>query len=403
MVPRTRLTVLSLIRFVVGLHFVALFVLPKTSFGLVSLRPEDLTGVALIGLMLSLALSGPIAVPRESVWVVGILYMTYFWVTFLWRDAVAGHPQAIVLWAKEVSYFAFGYLVWRSYRTAPRVFLRVALLAMLPTLCFGLFQVFTTARGSYGISPLGHESSPASSGMIYFGCAMVIFLYGVSGRHATALRALLVVSLVLLVATGSKLAVLGAVTFFGAYLLLDVLHRRTGASLKRLAWFAISTTTALSAAVALAWSGYVPKALTRYRGFADPLTTLADRGIWWKLKWIDGPIDMIAGAGYSAGHLSGGAFSYGMAMDNQVLYYLVRGGAIGLLMYGLLCLAVFVALPARSDGGRVLRALVVSYVSMGLGGEVLQLSIFGNVFWMVVGLCLCGVTGTSTQTSAAVR
>ena len=133
----------------------------------------------------------------------------------------------------------------------------------------------------------------------------------------------------------------------------------------------------------------MPTALTRYRGFADPLAVLVNRGIWWKIGWIQGPIDAIFGAGYSVGHLSGGAFHYGMAMDNQVLYYLVTGGVFGLVMYGLICVAIFRALPPISKGGQILRALVVSYVFMGLGGEVLQLSVFGNVFWMVAGVCLC--------------
>ena len=113
---------------------------------------------------------------------------------------------------------------------------------------------------------------------------------------------------------------------------------------------------------------------------------LYNRGIWWKIEWIDGPIDAIFGAGYSVSHMSDGSFSYGMAMDNQILYYLVTGGAVGLMMYGLLCLAIVVALPSRSESGMRLRALVVSYVFMGLGGEVLQLSVFGNVFWMVIGV-----------------
>ncbi len=382
-----------------GLHVVALFVFPKTSFGLVNLRPEDLTGVALVGLMIGLALSRPIAVPPRSVWIVGVLYLAYFWVTFLLRDAVGGHLQAGVLWAKEVSCFAFGYLVWRSYRTARQLFLRWALLAILPPLGFGLFQVFTTPRGIYGVSPLGHESSPASSGMVYFACEILVFLYGLSGRHANALRILLGVSLVLLVASGSKVAVLGGVSFFGFYLLQEVWQRRTARSFRRLAWFAAWTAAALSTVTALAWFGYAPTALARYRAFVDPVSTLAARGIWWKIKWIEGPIDTIFGAGYSVGHLSGGSFSYGMAMDNQILYYLVTGGVVGLMFYGLLCTAVFVALPSGSDGGKTLRALVVSYVLMGLGGEVLQLSVFGNVFWMVVGLCLCNLTPPASDSA----
>ncbi len=383
------ITTIGLIRLLVGLHLVALFVLPKTSFGLVGLRPEDFTGVALIGLVIVLGLSGPLAVPRVAVWTMGVIYLAYFWVIFLVRDAAAGHLEAGVLWAKEASYFVFGYLVWRGYRTAPRQFLRVARVVILPTIAFGLYQLLTTARGIYGVSPLGHEESPASSGMIYFACSNLVFLSGLRGRHAVAIRFLFLSTLVLLVSTGSKVAVLGAISFYGSYLLQEAWQRRSAGMLTKLVAYGALAVALLMGAVAMARLGWAPRALTRYTGFTSPLVVLTDRGIWWKVQWIEGPVDKIIGAGYSVSHLSNGAFSYGMAMDNQILYYLVTGGAVGLLMYGLLCLAVFVALPARSEGGLLLRALVVSYVFMGLGGEVLQLSIFGNVFWMVVGLCLC--------------
>lgn len=383
------ITTIGLIRWLVGLHLVALFILPKTSFGLVGLRPEDFTGVSLIGLVLVLGLSGPFTVPRVAAWTMGVIYLAYFWMIFLLRDAVAGHFQAVVLWAKEASYFAFGYLVWRGYRDAPHQFLRVAVMAILPTIAFGLYQVMTTARGIYGVSPLGHEASPASSGMVYFACSLLVFLSGLSGRYAALSRLLFLSSVVLLVSTGSKVAVLGAVTFYGSYLMQEVWQRRSAGMLTKLLAYGTLALALLMGAVAMARMGWAPKGLTRYTGFTSPLVVLADRGIWWKVEWIDGPVEKIFGAGYAVSHLSGGIFSYGMAMDNQVLYYLVTGGAVGLLMYGLLCLAIVAARPARSEQGMILRALVVSYVLMGLGGEVLQLSIFGNVFWMVVGVCLC--------------
>ena len=377
---------IGVIRCLVGLHLVALFILPKTSFGLVSLRPEDFTGVSLIGLALVLGLSGPLALPRGAVWTAGVVYLTYFWVIFLVRDAANGYLQAIVLWAKEASYFVFGYLVWRGYRSDPRRFFRMALLAIAPTVCFGAFQILTTARGIYGVSPLGHEASPASSGMVYLACSILVFLHGLSGRHAVAARIVFIVTLLLVVSTGSKIAVLGAAAFYGSYMLQEAWHRRSVGTFMKLAWYGVMTVGLLITVVTLARLGLAPNALTRYTGFTSPWEVLYNRGIWWKIEWIDGPIDAIFGAGYSVSHMSDGSFSYGMAMDNQILYYLVTGGAVGLMMYGLLCLAIVVALPSRSESGMRLRALVVSYVFMGLGGEVLQLSVFGNVFWMVIGV-----------------
>lgn len=398
------ITVQGVVRLAVGLHLVALLVFPKHAFGLITLRPEDLTGVLLIGLVAAVALSGFLIVPRGSVWIVGMSYMAYFWLILLARDAAQGRYEPIVLWAKEVSYLAFGYLVWLGYRTNPGKFLRLALVATLPAVSYGLIQVLTRARGIYGVSPWGHESSPASSGMIYFACAIIVWMGGFSGRFATPRRALFGTCLLLLVATGSKVSVLGAISFFGTHLAMDVWRQGSRARVYRFVLFAAGAVVLLVGSVTLARLGLAPNGLARYTGFMSPFTVLANRGIWWKLDWIAGPVDAIIGAGYSVAHLPGGTFSYGMAMDNQILYYLVTGGIIGLCAYVVLCTAVFRARPADTKAGRVLRALVVSYAFMGLGGEVLQLSVFGNVFWMVVGLCLCDLTarplaGTPTRSA----
>jgi hypothetical protein len=51
-------------------------------------------------------------------------------------------------------------------------------------------------------------------------------------------------------------------------------------------------------------------------------------------------------------------------------------------------LVVYKTISARLPAGRFLRALVLSFLLMGLGAEVQQLSVSGNVFWMMVGVCL---------------
>ena len=48
---------------------------------------------------------------------------------------------------------------------------------------------------------------------------------------------------------------------------------------------------------------------------------------------------------------------------------------------------IYKSVACTSPAREVVRALVVAYAFMGLGGEVLQLSVHGNVFWMTVGLC----------------
>lgn len=385
MPPVTNIRVRAL-HVLLSAHIIALLALPKSGMGLTLLRPEDVTGMALIAAVLVLALRGPMLLPAGPLVTVTLFYLGFFWITLLIRDGGAGHYQAIVLWAKELSYVAFGYLAWLVNGENPGALLRVGRLTVLPALGYGLFQGLTGARGIYGISPLGHEASPASSGMVFLAAAMIYWLSGISRTSSPRRLFLFVLALVLIVASGSKVAVIGAIVFFGVSQFLEALHSRSESMIRRLMYFGVAALMLMAVTILLARLDYVPRPLSRYSGFLTPWIVLMNRGIWWKLEWLDGPAKAIFGAGYSVAHLSNGAFSYSMAMDNQILYYLVTGGVVGLLAYTLLLSAVFTAQPMASTSGRTLRALALAYVGMGLGGEVLQLSVFGNVFWMVVGL-----------------
>jgi hypothetical protein len=383
------ITIRSVVRACVCLHAVALLALPKNSFGLSAFRPEDFTGVLLLIVFAVLAVSMPLEVPSPAFASVVLLYSAYFFAVVLVRDVPRGYPQASVFWFKEASYIVFAYLAWRGYRDSPAELLTALTLIAVPNLLYGLFQLLHGPKGLYGVSPFGHEQSPSSSGMVYFAFAVILFAKSMISPRAALYWPLLAFSTLLMVAAGSKVATLGALCFFGWYLVLVAAERRDIRSIRRLAGFAVAALAALSLAVWAARFGYGWHALARYRGLMRPLQTLAERGIWWKFDWIADPLSVFVGAGYSPAHIApDGSYSFGMAMDNQILYYLVTGGVIGLALYALLVVLLYTAIDARVPEGKILRALVVAYVVMGLGGEVLQLSVHGNVFWMMVGICL---------------
>lgn len=376
------------IRFFVCLHAVALLTLPKDS-GLVPVRPEDITAILLLLLFGVLLASGALEIPRSKLTIPVVIYLAYFLLVVLCHDMFHGYYKALVFWIKELSSIVFGYLVWRAYRTDPSRFLTVLVLASLPNLVYGTFQLFDRPRGMYGVAPFGHESSPASAGMVYLAISIAMFLKCLFGKRLILHQVLLVTSGVLLLMSGSKIAVFGALGFYGWYLLLGVIEQKDLRSLKKLGAFFMSAVIGISMAVSAEGLGYSWRGLARYRGLLMPVQVMMTRGIWWKIKWIDDPVSIFLGAGYSPAHLTEGAgFSYGMSLDNQVLYYLVTGGMFALLLYVILMTVIYKAEAPTSSGGKILRALVVSYCLMGLGGEVLQLSVHGNVFWMLVGSCL---------------
>lgn len=388
MLDKVPVTARHVIRFAVGLHAVALLLAPKDSFGLMAYRPEDVTAVLLLAVFGVLAMSGRLEVPSRALTQMTAAYFFYFLLVFA-HDLAHGHAEALVFWFKEFSSVVFAYLLWRGYRDIPQTFLTGLVLISIPNIAFGIYQLFDTPRGIYGVAPLGHETSPASAGMIYLSCSIVMFMRSLSSRHTRWYGLLLFLSVVLVLASGSKVAVLGALCFYGWYLIQIAMEKRDAASIRRIGWFAVSAVVGIAIAVSAAGLGYSWRGLARYRGLLEPVQVLATRGIWWKIGWIDNPIGVVFGAGYSPAHLlPDNAYTFSMSMDNQVLYYLVTGGVLALALYVILMTLLYNVVAPAQPAGRVLRALVVSYCVMGLGAEVLQLSVHGNVFWMLVGLCL---------------
>lgn len=405
-----QVTTRLIIKLAVALHLLALLALPKDLWDGSVFRPEDLTGVILIALAIVLAWTTTIAIPSGSVPLVVVAYFVYFLVVVITRDALRGYPQAFVFWFKEVSYLCFGYLVWRAYRTEPWSFVRLALVLSALNLMLGLEQLVFGPRGLYGVAPFGHERSPASAGMIYLSYSLLLFVASCLKPGALLYRGGLVLSGLLVLAAGSKIALVGAVAFYGWYLVLKLWRDRTAYALVRLGAFAAVGVIGVALAAFLGYGTESTwRGLGRYGGFLSPVAVMVERGIWWKLKWVDSWLSALVGAGYSPSHLIDGQFSgYGMAMDNQFLFYVITGGALGVVLYGLLLVTIYRALPATSTSGMMARSLVVAYVVMGLGGEVLQLSVAGNLFWMMVAICFSlhwsrsgvGVTAVRDQSQA---
>lgn len=329
----------------------ALFALPKDALGLLPVRPEDICGVVLIPMALLY-----MRVTRSEFADAVTWYLAYFGIIAFW-DAAGGHPGALVFYGKECSYLALAALIGQSSdvrRIIPWLF--------IPGLVYIAYQLVTLEpRGFYGVAPLGHEQSPVSAGI--WGLAAVML--GARLECAWLAEAGVVVTLF----SGSKIAVLGLAVFLVIWM-----------GLSRWIFGLIAAVVVLGILwhVDPVWGG-----LGRYVGFLHPWQVIASRGIWDKFDWLRTPWQWVVGTGYIPPHLRrDGSLSFGMAMDNQALYYLITGGFIGCLLAALLLLAIV----KRAD--RIMLATVGSFIAMGLGAEVMQLSLSGNLFWLMVGLSL---------------
>lgn len=373
-----------------GIYSFAFMLTPKayfvSSFGF---RAEDPVGPAILMLLVLYALRKPNLSVRAGAY--GILaYLAYLLgVTLVNEIFVLQKVETMVLYVKELSFIGYGMAVYIAARQWERGLLRLLFIMSVPVILFGAFQVMTTPLGMYGVSPPGHETSPASSGLIYFTCFLIAYL---SGRFYgfTPLRFVATaVSFILVVLSGSKLSTLGIVVFVAfeirtfavshgglkTLILLGVLLLVMGVF-----GLVVQDLIAADTDKQTNWD-----ALSRYQAFMDPFTTLANRGIWWKLQWVDDWLRLLIGNGLSAGHVgANGSFSFAMAMDNQFLYLLVVLGSIGTTLFFIMLYLMKYNFDQQTRP--IYYSLVFSFLAMGLGAEVFQLSVSGSVFWMMVGL-----------------
>ena len=121
----------------------------------------------------------------------------------------------------------------------------------------------------------------------------------------------------------------------------------------------------------------------------SPIDAIINRGIWFKFNWIEDIFGFIFGGGLKMGHISNDlSFSYGMAMDNQFLYFLLVLGITGSLIFFYLLILLITIHPKGSRQRKIQISLTISYFSMGMGAEVFQLSISGLIFWIISGFLL---------------
>jgi len=251
---------------------------------------------------------------------------------------------------------------------------------LIPNMLYGIYQIFNGSLGLYGISPFGHETSPASSGMLYFFGFIFYYiyirLYG-GGLFKLGFMAILF-SLVVL--SGSKLSVLGLVIFCFFEFIFNFKKIKIGILLLGLVFIFFISGLTLFLSYDPNWSS-----LLRYQGFLTPLEVIENRGIWFRFEWINDWRYMLFGNGLSIGHVSeSGEFTYGMRMDNLILYFLVVVGAIGTSIFIVMILEMFKNIPSYSK--KVFLSVISSFFFMGLGVEIFQTSISGSLFWGVFGL-----------------
>ena len=279
-----------------------------------------------------------------------------------------------------MSYVAFGFTVYLAAKQNTRLLLKSIQIILIPNVLYGVYQIFSGSLGLYGVSPFGHETSPASSGMLYFFGFIFYYIY-IRLYGGGLLKLILLATLFsLVVLSGSKLSVLGLIVFGFFEFIFNFKKIGIGKTLLLLVFVFFISGLTLFLSYDPNWS-----ALLRYQGFLSPIEVIENRGIWFRFEWINDWKYMLFGNGLSIGHVSeSGEYTFGMRMDNSILYFLVVVGVVGTLIFIVMILAMLKQISIYSK--KTFLSVIYSFCFMGLGVEIFQTSVSGSLFWGVFGL-----------------
>ena len=388
--------------------FAFILLLPKFLLSNYGLRPEDLLSFIILLLVpfLVVKLSRLI---HPGLMVSIILYFIYITVISCLK-----YPEYIdkifILIFKELSYFGyflvtFFIVIRYPLKDISKIFLIIFIFS-LPALFYMFYQFNFGIQGMYGVTFYGHSKSPASSGLISLMLCYLSYIYFVFFKNKLVLFYCIIWAVIVLFG-GSKLAAVGLLSFAS----LSVLSELNKEKMLYGIFFLVLLFSGLLVSIK---SGI--GALHRLETIFSPLQTILDRGIWYKFQWIDGFHGYIFGAGVAKGHTPSDiyisetasleylqyleaskiGFSLGMAMDNQFLYFLIVLGLFGSIIFFFILFFLVLSHPKKSYQRRIQMVLIFSYLAMGMGAEVFQLSISGITFWVISGF----LAGYSKKTEA---
>ena len=367
----------------VVLTFISMFWLPKSNFvSLTGLRPEDIVGFFCV-IFLPVYFANTYRKISSKFILSLLLYFLYILSISLIRSFEYA-PYILVLYIKELSYlstfFIFFYTFNKINLEKIKNFSFLLLAIIVPPIIYGLYQIITfNFTGMYGLALYGHEQSPASNGLLFLFIFIFLNIASRSIIQSQIKPIYIFISGVIVLLTGSKISVLGMLAFLLSSFLLNSKFKE-----KLFGVFSLS--------LGLFFIFYLMStnigSLSRYSGFLNPVATIQGRGIWWKVKWVDGIVGNITGMGLGAGHINDGKFNMTMAMDNLYLYWYVVLGFFGTILFIATLWNLYRAFPQKKMEKLFFLSILIAYLGMGMGAEIFQLSISGLLFWSMSGTLL---------------
>ena len=373
--------ILKFSKWILFLTFVAIFLVSKSytisNFGF---RPEDIPAIFSLFLLpfIYIKISKLIS---KKLQIAFFLYFFYILSTSL-LQGVEFSFNILVIYFKELSYFCYFlislYFFHSSSNRNLSQFLALILILTVPNILYLYYQLFSgNIVGMYGVSLFGHNKSPASSGLICLLIFYLVFIYRKFFNSNFLVTFYLISVAIILFFIGSKIAVVGFLTFILMMTLLERNAPRLMLNLCAIVLIVFLLNISINSGIG---------ALHRLDQVFSPIDAIMNRGIWFKIEWIEGLRGLIFGGGLKMGHIDSNlSFVYGMSMDNQILYYVIVTGIIGLCLTFYMLSLLILAYPKGSILRKMQISIIFSYFAMGMGAETFQLSISGITFWFFSG------------------
>jgi len=293
---------------------------------------------------------------------------------------------------KELVYLSAFFVVINSYNANYLFSKKLIYLGLIMNLTFGLYSIISGEIAHYGVGSIV-SSAPSKSGIVYLTCFFVSFIYFTKEKKKSYLIFILI-SIILVFATISRTAIVGLVIFLSTFLILTLLNKiRTKFTLKNI--IVLIGVIFIFFILAIFMDSYfdnsnnyiISSILDRFNNIFGAVETRSNVTKTYYNGIIgDSTIRLFFGQGKSIPEVFTGTGT--LAVDNQYTRFILEGGIIGLLLWMFMVFSWLITLSRSLI--RVhklfLVSFVVTYMTMGMGYEVFQVSKSGLTFWFVLGV-----------------
>ena len=382
------------------LSLIGIFFFPRLHLNAnTKIRLEDATFIALFLIVVLRILNGKFKLYKETIFpVIYFLYPLFLTFAIALTDIEKG-IYSIVFWGKELQYYLF-FLVFYYFFSKNKTDIISCLLVCLITInvSIGCYKIVTGVIDYYGIGVMFFEDSSSLSGLVYFGCtiicALLLYLRMIDNTlWRIYLYSLMVLSLICCLATGSKTSSFGVLTFASIFLVLHNCYAIRSISTLVLKMIKLCIYICLVAIfihlLVHKWNYQIGNVdLRRLRNPIESMGVRYELDLKPKLNKLENNFDYLTGVGFLAGSTPGAPVSFGSSYDNQYLRNLLVMGIFGSGIWLIMLFYLGWALKGNRKLFVYYISLLGSYLAMGMGFEVFQLSKSGAIFWIVTGMLI---------------